>query len=345
MQISISNLNSLHSYFVNTFSHFIENTGKLISQIEDQFEQLSNLKKEVSNGKTLVIYSNNDFVFHKAQHLYEELLGKYFLPRPSIPSILDASSHIKFNSSHMFPIFFEETHDEFYLKLGNKVIIKLFGTIKDYESLSAQYSILLHLICELFEPDYERTYNHFNDYINTSVKNAQATIDSSEFKDQILTIERSLLGHLSGANKTIVIGGNGGSACDALEFLSSISRAENKCVNALSLLDPSYISCVGNDYGFSSIFDHPLHSLEGKHYLYFGISTSGKSSNVIKALETCLIKNIDSYFFGSGSGGKCGELANFKLCVLADVTSRIQELHSLALLSIASWLNHRSEIY
>ena len=82
--------------------------------------------------------------------------------------------------------------------------------------------------------------------------------------------------------------GNGGSMCDAMHFAEELSgryRQDRKALPAVSISDPSHISCVGNDYGYDFIFSRYLEAHARKGDVLLGISTSGKSANVIKAAE------------------------------------------------------------
>jgi len=85
--------------------------------------------------------------------------------------------------------------------------------------------------------------------------------------------------------------GNGGSMCDAIHFAEELSGRFNKDRNALSaiaLSDPGYLSCVANDYGWDNVFARGVDAFALKGDLVLGFSTSGNSTNIIKALESKL---------------------------------------------------------
>ena len=82
--------------------------------------------------------------------------------------------------------------------------------------------------------------------------------------------------------------GNGGSMCDAMHFAEELSgrfRNDRKALAAISISDPSHISCVANDYGFEFIFSRYVEAIGNKGDVLLGISTSGNSKNVILAFE------------------------------------------------------------
>ena len=93
----------------------------------------------------------------------------------------------------------------------------------------------------------------------------------------------------------IISCGNGGSMCDAMHFAEELSgrfRGDRKAIPALSISDPSHISCVANDYGYEFIFSRYIEALGNTGDILLGISTSGNSANVIKATESAKAKGI-----------------------------------------------------
>ena len=85
--------------------------------------------------------------------------------------------------------------------------------------------------------------------------------------------------------------GNGGSMCDAMHFAEEMTgrfRMDKAPMAAMALSDASHISCVGNDYGFDHIFSRPVTSLGQSGDVLLAISTSGNSSNILKAILPCV---------------------------------------------------------
>jgi D-sedoheptulose 7-phosphate isomerase len=131
----------------------------------------------------------------------------------------------------------------------------------------------------------------------------------------------------------ILLCGNGGSAADAqhiaAEFTGRFVR-ERRALPAIALTtDTSALSAIGNDYGFERVFERQVEALAERGDLVIGISTSGNSSNVLRALD--LANSIGCLTLGlSGrGGGKMNDLCDLNIVVPSDVTARIQEMHIL----------------
>ena len=128
----------------------------------------------------------------------------------------------------------------------------------------------------------------------------------------------------------ILIFGNGGSAADAqhiaAEFVNRF-QIERPPLAALALTtDTSIITSIGNDYHFDEIFSKQIAALGRKNDIAVGISTSGSSKNVVKAIQTA--KNIGMFTIGlTGRGGEIATSADLVFAVESDTTARIQETH------------------
>jgi len=127
--------------------------------------------------------------------------------------------------------------------------------------------------------------------------------------------------------------GNGGSAADAqhlaTEWLVRLrSRVERPSWPAIALtLDPVALTAGGNDYGFDEVFARPLSGLGRTGDVLFGITTSGRSPNVLRALETARGMAIVTVGLLGGDGGPAKALCDHPLIVPSTVTARIQEAH------------------
>ena len=132
------------------------------------------------------------------------------------------------------------------------------------------------------------------------------------------------------SGKKILIFGNGGSAADAqhiaAEFINRF-QIERPPLAAIALTtDTSVITSIGNDYGFDEIFSKQIKALGKKDDIAWGISTSGNSVNVIKAVNAA--KEIGLFTIGfTGQGGKLAQCADMVFPVESDKTARIQEVH------------------
>lgn len=127
--------------------------------------------------------------------------------------------------------------------------------------------------------------------------------------------------------------GNGGSAADAQHLATELlirlrSSVERPSWPAIALtLDATALTAGGNDYGFDEVFARPLSGLGRAGDVLFGITTSGKSPNVLRALETARGMGIVTVGLLGGDGGPALALCDHALVVPSNVTARIQEAH------------------
>src|SRR5579863_8647099 len=127
--------------------------------------------------------------------------------------------------------------------------------------------------------------------------------------------------------------GNGGSAADsqhlATEMLIRLrGSVERPSIAALALtLDPAMLTACGNDYGYDRVFERPLRGLGRSGDVLFGITTSGRSGNVVKALEAAREMGIVTVGMLGGSGEPALSRCDLALVVPDTETARIQECH------------------
>jgi len=125
--------------------------------------------------------------------------------------------------------------------------------------------------------------------------------------------------------------GNGGSMCDAMHFAEELSgrfRNDRRGLAALSISDPSHISCVANDYGYEYVFSRYIEAMGKKGDVLLGISTSGNSENVIKAVKTAKEKDIKTIVLTGKTGGQLADLADLEIrAPQSEYADRAQEIH------------------
>ena len=125
--------------------------------------------------------------------------------------------------------------------------------------------------------------------------------------------------------------GNGGSHCDAMHFAEELSgryRESRPALAALAISDPSHISCVSNDYGYEFVFSRFVEGLGRAEDVLLGISTSGNSGNVIKAVEAAKAKGMKVVILTGKDGGKLAGMADVEIIVPHfGYADRIQEIH------------------
>jgi D-sedoheptulose 7-phosphate isomerase len=129
----------------------------------------------------------------------------------------------------------------------------------------------------------------------------------------------------------ILIMGNGGSAADSQHIAAEIVgrfKKERKGMPAIALTtDTSIITSVGNDYGYDYIFARQVEALCRPEDMVIGITTSGNSANVVRAIEAAKEIGATTVGLTGGTGGKLNNLCNYNIVVPSSVTARIQEAH------------------
>ena len=141
-------------------------------------------------------------------------------------------------------------------------------------------------------------------------------------------------------NKMLICG-NGGSAADAQHFAAEFTgryEMERRPLPAIALTtDSSALTAIGNDYSFEVIFSKQVEALGQAGDILYAISTSGNSANVIKAIEVAQGRGMAVIAMVGKDGGKIAHLlgaTDINLCVPAERTARIQEVHLLLLHTI-----------
>jgi D-sedoheptulose 7-phosphate isomerase len=133
------------------------------------------------------------------------------------------------------------------------------------------------------------------------------------------------------AGGKIVFFGNGGSAAQAQHLAAELTiryRSNRMPIAAIALTtDTSILTAAGNDLGFAQIFARQIAALGRPGDVAVGISTSGRSANVIAGLKQARASNLIACAFGGGDGGLLAEVADPVVIVPSPVTARIQEMH------------------
>jgi D-sedoheptulose 7-phosphate isomerase len=173
------------------------------------------------------------------------------------------------------------------------------------------------------------------DVVTTNLKQSQLALQQLMASPEVLENITKAAGVIGGAIESggrIFSCGNGGSMCDAMHFAEELSgryRDDRKALPAVSISDPSHISCVGNDYGYDFIFSRYLEAHARAGDVLLGISTSGKSANVIKAAEYANANGIKVVTLTGKADSALGKLADVDVVTLgtSGYADRVQELH------------------
>ena len=137
---------------------------------------------------------------------------------------------------------------------------------------------------------------------------------------------------LRGGGKVLVMG-NGGSAADAQHFAAELVGRflrERRALPAIALTtDTSILTAVGNDYGFETVFSRQVEALARPGDVVIGISTSGNSPNVLRALQAARKIGCSTVGLLGRDGGQIAPLVDISLTVSSMDTPHIQEVHAM----------------
>jgi len=139
-----------------------------------------------------------------------------------------------------------------------------------------------------------------------------------------------LLRDLFGRGGKVFTCGNGGSLCDAMHFAEECTgrfRRDRSPLPVVALSDPGHITCTANDFGFSEVFARPLSALGHPGDLLVAVSTSGCSTNVVRAAEVAKTRGMHVFGLLGGDGGAVKPLCDIYLIAPGDTADRIQEIH------------------
>lgn len=168
--------------------------------------------------------------------------------------------------------------------------------------------------------------------IEQSIEVKQAILSNKGLMSLIEEISVKTIELYEKGNK-IMLAGNGGSAADAQHIAGElVSRFyfDRPGLPSIALTtDTSILTAIGNDYGYERLFSRQIQANGVEGDMFIGISTSGNSANVIKALEECKNKNIITVGFTGENGGKMAELCDYCIKIPSNETPRIQEAHIL----------------
>ncbi len=146
-------------------------------------------------------------------------------------------------------------------------------------------------------------------------------------------------------NRKIISCGNGGSMSDAMHFAEELSgrfRGDRPSLPAMSISDPSYMSCVINDYGADAVFSRYVQGMGFKGDVLIAISTSGNSANVINAAKVAKEQGMIVVAFTGKTGGELANLADVEIrAPHSDYADRVQEIHIKVIHSLIHYIEQK----
>ncbi|PCJ26139.1 MAG: phosphoheptose isomerase [Flavobacteriales bacterium] len=144
----------------------------------------------------------------------------------------------------------------------------------------------------------------------------------------------------------IISCGNGGSMCDAMHFAEELTgrfRENRKAIPAMAISDSSYISCVGNDYGYDEVFVRYVAAFGKKEDVLLAISTSGNSQNVINAAALAKEKGMKIIGLTGKTGGKLANICDVEIrAPHSGYADRAQEIHIKVIHSLIHCIEEHS---
>ena len=167
----------------------------------------------------------------------------------------------------------------------------------------------------------------------TELELLKSFIEQEEKEKMTEKVASELAKAFSNGNKVLICG-NGGSNSDALHFAEEFTgkfRKERRALPALAISESSHITCVGNDYGFDYIFSKGVEAFGKEGDLFIGLSTSGNSPNVIKAVEMAKFLGMKTVGLLGKDGGKLKGFCDFEFVIPGETSDRIQEIHMMIL--------------
>jgi len=166
--------------------------------------------------------------------------------------------------------------------------------------------------------------------LRETAQNIEAMAADALLVDEIAKVAHACIAAL-GSGRKVLFAGNGGSAADAQHLAGElVSRFayDRPGLPAFALTtDTSVLTAIGNDYGYERLFARQIEAVGAAGDVFFGISTSGRSPNVLQALELARKRGLLTVGMTGRTGGRMAEHCDHLLRVPSDVTPRIQEGH------------------
>ena len=171
-------------------------------------------------------------------------------------------------------------------------------------------------------------------HVRASLEEARAALDdllSNEATLEAITEAGHLLAETFQREGRVFSCGNGGSMCDAMHFAEELAgryRLERRALAATAISDPSYLSCVANDYGYEQVFARYLEAHARPGDCLLAISTSGTSKNVLAAAYVARERGVSILALTGKPDTPLGRIATIELCTPGGrFADRVQELH------------------
>lgn len=174
-------------------------------------------------------------------------------------------------------------------------------------------------------------------FLNELEAHKETLAKTYELNENVLKACEMVVETLKNGGKVLICG-NGGSAADSQHFAAELTgryKTERTPLAGIALsTDTSALTAIGNDYGYDEVFARQAVALGRRGDILIGISTSGNSANVLKALKTARQNGLKTLGLSGRSGGTMNDFCDLNLIIPANDTARIQEMHILVIHTI-----------
>jgi D-sedoheptulose 7-phosphate isomerase len=171
-----------------------------------------------------------------------------------------------------------------------------------------------------------------SELIQASIATKQSILSSSEVVLTVAKVSEILVSAFKQGNKVLLFG-NGGSAADAQHIAAELVGRfafDRPALPALALsVNTSCVTAIGNDYGFDQVFSRQIEALARPGDVAIGISTSGNSANVVRAMSVARKMGLRTIALTGRTGGTLRNTVDHCICIPSDESPRIQECHIL----------------
>ena len=214
--------------------------------------------------------------------------------------------------------------------------------VSKYSKIDSIFS-LLHLRIRIFDENlFSMSEKQITDQFSQAAEILQI-FNTPENIRKIVNAGEIMVTAIKNGGK-IISCGNGGSMCDAMHFAEELTgrfRDDRRSIAAVSISDPSHITCVGNDYGFDYIFSRYIEGVGNKNDVLLGISTSGNSKNVLNAIDAAKKKGMKVIGLTGKSGGEMASLCDVEIrAPKSEYADRAQEIHIKVIHSLIHYIEN-----
>ena len=177
--------------------------------------------------------------------------------------------------------------------------------------------------------------SHISSNLNRAINDSVRMLESLKNLDPQVGRAADLIGECFRTGNKLLVCGNGGSAADASHFATELVVRFTKDRRALPAIclasDSGILTAAGNDYGFDEIFARQVAAFGVPGDVLICLTTSGKSKNVVRALQEAKARKLKTIAFLGRDGGSTMGIADIDFLVKDDSTARIQEAHQLVI--------------